>query len=42
MAQYAEEIYIKSHWGDPKLLNCSKQGGGGYTTAGYSEEEMIA
>jgi group I intron endonuclease len=35
-----EEHYINKYWGDKKLLNCSKNGTGGHTTAGYSEEEL--
>ena len=38
-ASTLEEKYIASFWGNSKLLNCSKHGSGGHTTAGYTEAQ---
>ena len=40
-AQTLEEQLISLYWGNKKLLNCSRAGEGGYTTAGYDEDEAL-
>jgi len=40
-AQTLEEQLIRLYWGNKKLLNCSKAGEGGHTTAGYDEDETL-